>query len=123
LDSIPGVVESGCQLSMVSTWNVCVRRMSPYHGRGERRGKTTILISKRKSLFLALGELGHGGDATQPALRQKSQWSTLVPLTSVSRPHLLQTDSETDFFDRVKKSSRNAHDFDPSKVRVESVIS
>jgi hypothetical protein len=71
----------------------------------------------KSPIFIALDEV-IGGDASKPALKANSQWSTLVPLTSVSRPHFAQNESETEFFDRVKQEFAERHGFDPSKVTV-----
>jgi hypothetical protein len=76
----------------------------------------------KSPIFIALDKVGHGGDASEPALKEKSQWTTLVPLTSVSRPHFSQNESESEFFDRVRQEFAERHGFDPSKVRVEFSI-
>ena len=73
----------------------------------------------KSPIFIALDEVVHGGDASEQALKAMSQWSSLVPLTSVSRPHVSQNESESEFFDRVRQEFAERHGFDPSKVRVE----
>jgi hypothetical protein len=73
----------------------------------------------KSPIFIALDEVVHGDDASESALKAMSQWSTLVPLTSVSRPHFSQNESESEFFDRVRQEFAERHGFDPSKVSVE----
>ena len=73
----------------------------------------------KSPIFIALDKVGHGGDVSESALKEKSQWTTLVPLASVSRPHFSQNESEPEFFDRVRQEFAERHGFDPSKVRVE----
>jgi hypothetical protein len=75
----------------------------------------------KSPIFIALDEVV-GGDASEPALKAKSQWSTLVPLTSVSRPHFSQNESETEFFDRVKQEFAERYGFDSTKVTVKFSI-
>jgi hypothetical protein len=72
----------------------------------------------KSPIFIALDEVVHGGDASEPALKARSQWSSLVPLTSVSRPRFSQNEPETEFFDRVKQEFAERYGFDPSKVTV-----
>ena len=72
----------------------------------------------KSPIFIALDQVGHGGDASEPALKAMSQWSALVPLASVSRPHFSQNESESEFFDRVKQEFAERYGFDPSKVTV-----
>jgi hypothetical protein len=82
----------------------------------------------KSPIFIALDEVVHGGAASEQALKAMSQWSSLVPLTAVSRPHVSEAvsrphvsenESESEFFDRVRQEFAERHGFDPSKVRVE----
>jgi hypothetical protein len=77
----------------------------------------------KSPIFIALDDVVHGGDASEAALKAMSQWSALVPLTSVSRPHFSQDESESDFFERVKQEFAERHGFDPSKVMVKFSVS
>ena len=73
----------------------------------------------KSPIFIGLDEVPHGGDASKQALKAMSQWSSVVPLTAVSRPHVSENESESEFFDRVRQEFAERHGFDPSKVRVE----
>jgi len=72
----------------------------------------------KSPIFITLDDVVRGGDPSEPALKAMSQWSTLVPLTSVPGPHFSQNESETEFFDRVKREFAERYGFDPSKVTV-----
>ena len=76
----------------------------------------------KSPIFIALDELGSGGDPREPALKAMSQWSSLVPLTSVSPPHFSQNELESEFFDRVRQEFAERHGFDFSKVTVKFSI-
>jgi hypothetical protein len=73
----------------------------------------------KSPIFIALDEVVRSGDASEQAPKAISQWSSLVPLTAVSRPHVSENESESEFFDRVRQEFAERHGFDPSKVRVE----
>ena len=73
----------------------------------------------KSPIFIALDEVVRSDDASEQALKAMSQWSTLVPLIAVSRPHVSENESESEFFDRVRQEFAERHGFDPSKVRVE----
>ena len=73
----------------------------------------------KSPIFIALDDVVRGDDASERALKAMSQWSSLVPLTAVSRPHVSENESESEFFDRVRQEFAERHGFDPSKVRVE----
>ena len=60
----------------------------------------------KSPIFIALDKVGHGGDVSESALKEKSQWTTLVPLASVSRPHF----SQNEFGARIFRSG-------PARVR------
>ena len=79
----------------------------------------------KSPIFIGLDNSVPGGGLTvEPSLKDKSQWKTLVPLTSASLPRQSQNETENEFFDRVRREFAGRHGFDPSKVRVEfSVIS
>ena len=69
----------------------------------------------KSPIFIALDEVVHGGDASEPALKAMSQWSALVPLASVSRPHFSQKSRRANFSIGSNKNSRNATVLIPAK--------
>jgi hypothetical protein len=52
-------------------------------------------------------------------LKTKAQWQTLVPLASVPRHRLSQTESAVGFIERVRQEFADLHGVDVSKVTVE----
>lgn len=78
---------------------------------------------KRKSpIFIALDEAGHDGAVNAAGLKAKSEWGTLISLASVSPPPFSNTESESEFFERVQREFAERHGFDPTKVKVQFTV-
>jgi hypothetical protein len=79
-------------------------------------------LSLKAPIFVPLDAAPQGGSATiEPGLKAKSQWTTFVPLSTISR--LSQNESESEFFDRIRREFAERHGFDASQVKVKFEVS
>ena len=116
LVAVPSVGEQGSAEILSFAPNVLIRAFD--QALKVRQGENPDFKLK-SPIFIALDGVVRGDDASKQALKAMSQWSSLVPLTAVSRPHVSENESESEFFDRVRQEFAERHGFDPSKVRVE----
>ena len=86
----------------------------------EARQKENPNFSPKAPIFMALDAASGGRYAVvDSGLKTKAQWQTLVPLASVPRHRLSQTESAVGFIERVRQEFADLHGVDVSKVTVE----
>jgi hypothetical protein len=86
----------------------------------EARQKENPNFSPKAPIFMALDAASGGRYAVvDSGLKTKAQWQILVPLASVPRHRLSQTESAVGFIERVRQEFADLHGVDVSKVTVE----
>jgi hypothetical protein len=76
----------------------------------------------KSPIFITLDDAEQSDAINQAGLKARSEWSILVPFTSVSSRYSSRKESESEFFERVQHEFADRHGFDPSKVMVQFTV-
>jgi hypothetical protein len=119
LVAVPSADKAGSAEILSFTSDVLI---SAFNAALKARESVNPNLSVKAPIFVALDAAPQGGSATiEPGLKARSQWTALVPLTAVSR--LSQNESESEFFDRIRREFAERHGFDASQVKVKFEVS